>query len=246
MPLLTRSRSLLCLTISLSTFTTVLAAPNCVEVSDANDSSWLTGASSSPTYNSTGGIGNSGFISYTTGSFNSGSGGFGEPLSILFRDDNAANPSGDAFVGNWIADGVVSFSLAVRHNHTGSRDLYARFDAGAGAGAGLADNSSLFSIAIPIADSNPPFTSFGTGSFNSVCSNIQNLQIGLYLPANTNFDGLRMDLDNVAVAIRQPTTQGLVGLAFVGSTFASRLWRPLQGQHNLRNDGDQSEKEKTA
>jgi hypothetical protein len=188
------------------------------ETFDTNASGWLNGVSAAPTYNATGGVGNSGYIAYTT-SFTSGTAGsFGAPpLQVLFRGNDAANASGDAFVGNWLTAGVQSFSVTVRHNYTSTLNLYARFDAGFGAGASLAADpayaiapNTWTTITVPITDSNPPFSSYGAGSFSSVFANVQNVQLGLYVPPSTTFTDLRMDLDNVKVAIPEPTSVGLL------------------------------------
>jgi hypothetical protein len=176
------------------------------ETFDTNASNWLNGISTAPTYNATGGIEDSGYISYTS-TFTSGTGSFGgDPLQILFRGNNSANASADAFVGNWIADDIISLSLSIRHDYSTTLNLYARLDAGSGAAASLA-NSALYAIApntwttitIEIENSNPPFTSYGAGSYDGIFSNIQNLQFGLYVPANTTFTNLTVDIDNVSV-----------------------------------------------
>lgn len=191
------------------------------ETFNADASAWLTGASTAPTYNTSGGIDGSGYISYTS-TFTSGATGMGgtPPQAILFRGNNAANASGDAFVGNWFTAGVDTFSVAVRHNYTSTLSLYARLDAGAGAAASLAPNvysitpDTWTTITFPITNSNPPFVSFGGGNFNSVFSNIQNVQLGLYLPASTTFTDLRFDIDNVSLsAVPEPGSLTLISLA---------------------------------
>jgi hypothetical protein len=94
-----------------------------------------------------------------------------------------------------------------------------RFAGAGGAGASLANNAiyvvapdSWTTITIPIVNSNPPFVSFGSSSFDGVFTNVQNLQIGLYLPASTDFQALRMDLDNVGVVVAEPVSVSLLGL----------------------------------
>jgi hypothetical protein len=189
------------------------AVTNYTETFNTGASNWLTGISTAPTYHATGGVGDSGYISFTPADFNSGSGGFGDPLQLMFRANANADASADAFVGNWMGSGVISLTLTVQHNYTESLNLYARFAGTAGAGASLA-NDIVFSIApntwttvtIPIVDSNPPFTSYGSSNFAGVFTNVQNLQIGLYLPADTDFSGLTMSIDNVTIAVPEPTS----------------------------------------
>lgn len=202
----------LALTLALATGS-ASAVTNFTETFNTDASNWLNNASGAPAYFATGGIGDSGYISYTAPDFNSGTGGFGDPLQLMFRGNNAANASGDAFVGNWMADGVLTLSLAVRHNYGSSLNFYTRIAGVGGAGASLANIASYAiapnvwtTITIPITDSNPPFASYGPSTFNGTFTNVQNLQFGLYLPASTDFSNLRMDLDNVAVAVPEPST----------------------------------------
>jgi hypothetical protein len=184
-----------------------------------NASGWLTGVSTPPAWFSTGGVNDSAYISFTSPEFTSGTNSFdgAPPLQLMFRANNAADASGDAFVGNWLSGGVVSLSLAVRHNYTETLNFYARFASTGGAGASLGfagvfavePTNTWTTITIPIVNSNPPFTSFGTGNFTSVFSNVQNLQFGLYLPTNTTFTDLRMDIDRVSI-VPEPSTWALV------------------------------------
>ncbi len=179
---------------------------------------WLDGSSAAPTWSATGGVDGGGYISYTAPSFNSGSGSFGAPpLQIMFRANSSA--SGGAFVGDWLSGGVTSLSVAVRHNYDSALNLYARLDAGRGVAASLASDS-IFTIApntwttlnIPITDANPPFLSYGAGTFTSVFSGLQGMQFGLYLPTNTEFTNLRMEVTNASV-VPEPTTSVLLVLA---------------------------------
>lgn len=192
------------------------------ETFDLGDSNWLNGDSSAPTWHASGGIDDSGYISWTAPEFTS-AGGFGDPLKLMFRGNNAADASGDAFVGDWLSGGVIALSLSVRHNYTTDLNFYARLAGTGGGGASLANDEELFSIApntwttitILITNSNPPFTSYGSSTFNGVFSNIQNLQFGLYLPDETTFTDLRMDIDNVSI-VPEPTTSVLLIMAALG------------------------------
>lgn len=218
--MLRKSFTLLC-ALALATQTSAaFAVTNFTETFSTNASGWLTGASTAPTYHATGGVAGSGYISYTSTFTSAASGPMGAPpLQILMRGNNSANASGDAFVGNWLADGVDSLSVAIRHNYTTPLTLYARLNAAAGAAASSAP-SPAYTIApntwtkltLPIINSNPPFLSFGAGTFNSVFSNINDLQIGLYVPASTTFTNLKFDLDNVSLSVPEPASLGLVGI----------------------------------
>lgn len=202
-----------------STAGSAFAVTNFTETFNTNASGWLNGASGAPIYNATGGVGDSGYISYAPADFNSGSGGFGDPLALMFRGNAAADASGDAFVGDWLGSGVITLSLTFQHNYTESLNFYARIGGTGGAGASLT-NTVVFTIApntwttitIPITDSNPPFASYGSSTFNGVFANVQNLQFGLYLPANTDISGLVVGLDNVTIAVPEPTAAVMFGL----------------------------------
>ncbi|MEM1447155.1 MAG: PEP-CTERM sorting domain-containing protein [Planctomycetota bacterium] len=193
------------------------------ETFDANDSGWLDETGATPDYFATGGVGGSGYISYTPAPFNSGAGGFGDPLAILLRG-NAGSASGDAFVGDWLTSGVQTFSVDVRHNYDTALNLYTRLNRGFGQAASSANNA-IYTIApntwttltLEIEDTNPPFVSYGAGSFASVFSGIADVQVGLYLPANTDFNNLTFDLDNVNVTVPEPASLGVVALAGLAS-----------------------------
>ncbi|WP_326543575.1 PEP-CTERM sorting domain-containing protein [Pseudorhodoferax sp.] len=211
------------------------AATASTETFDAGANGWLTGTSAAPTHHTSGGVGDSGYVSFTSTFTSGASGPFGAPpLQILFRGNNAADASGDAFVGNWLEDGIQSFSVTVRHNHTEALNLYARFDAGSGRAASLAYDAQYAiapdtwtTITISIADGNPPFLSYGAGSFDSVFSNIQNLQVGLYLPTSTTFANLRFDLDNVSTVtpVPEPASLALFMLGGIATVAAARPQR---------------------
>ncbi|MEM9227770.1 MAG: PEP-CTERM sorting domain-containing protein, partial [Verrucomicrobiota bacterium] len=203
-----------------------LAVVNFTETFSTDDSDWLNGASGTPTYNATGGVDNSGYISYSVPDFNSGVGPFpgSDPLALFFRGNATNDASGDAFVGNWITSGVETFSVAVRHNYSTSLNFYARIASFGGAGASSANNAlyevapnTWTTITFPITDTNPPFASYGSSSFAGVFSNIQNLQLGYYLPASTEIEGLVVGLDNVSVLVPEPQTYSLMfGLMVLG------------------------------
>lgn len=193
-----------------------LAVTVFTETFDSGAANWLNGASAAPTYFATGGVGDSGYISYTPAPFNSGSGGFGDPLQIMFRANASADASGDAFVGDWLGGGIIYLTFDVIHNYTDPLNAYARIAGTGGAGASIANIYTIApntwtTITIPITDSNPPFISYGSSNFNGVFSNVQNLQFGLYLPANTEFTGLTMGIDNVSV-VPEPGSVALAGL----------------------------------
>jgi hypothetical protein len=206
---------------------TVSAVTTYTETFNSGNANWYNGANNAyATHIATGGVANSGYISYT--STFTGAAGMGDPLQLLLRGNNAQDASGDAFVGNWIADGVETLTLSVRHSHTSSLYFYSRLAGSGGAGASTANNVSEFLIApnlwttieIDITNSNPPFVSFGSSTFNGVFGNLQNLTFGLYVADGTTYTDLKFDIDNVSITanpVPEPTTMtGVLGAGVLG------------------------------
>lgn len=200
------------------------------ETFDAGASGWLNNAApnATPTHVTTGGVGNSGYISHTAASVTATSGSFGSPFTqLMFRANNAADASGDAFVGNWITGGVATMTVSLRHNHAASLDFYIRIAGSAGAGASLTTGYTVLpdtwtEVTFDITDGNPPFSSYGAApGFSSAFSNIQNLQLGLYLPEGT-YTGLTMDIDNVGITVIPEPSSILLGVAAMALAFNRR------------------------
>lgn len=182
---------------------------------EANASGWVYGTSSAPTWSATGGVGNSGFISAPA--IVSGS-GFG---AIVFRGNDANNASGDAFVGNWLASAVTTFSAYVRHNADVALNFYARFDAGAGrAGSSvnfLVNPNSWTLLQLPILNETTSFQSYGaagTGqtAFNTIFGGIQNVQIALSVDTVNTGKAVTVDLDSVSI-VPEPSVTTLLLVA---------------------------------
>lgn len=200
----------------------------------SNASGWVISlvptGTGSPTWSSTGGVDDGGFISLSrtmsTSQFNGSGFGF-----IAFRGNAAADASGDAFVGNWLTAGVSEVSAYVRHNAPAAVNMYLRLDAGGGAAA----SSVVFSVpsnawtklAVPIVESPSSFQSYGAGTFNGVFTNIQNVQIALAPTQSTEvLDGTTsytFGIDNVS-AVPEPSAVALTATA-VGCVAGFRLRR---------------------
>jgi hypothetical protein len=133
---------------------------------------------------------------------------------LLFRGQSNFNSSGNAFVGNWIAEGVTGFSFSVRHNATVPIDFFARFGPAAGPGAvALAMPSAqpnawtTYTVAI---DPSTPFIYEGT-TFASTFTNIARVQVGLTVGANFVDQNITFDIDNVQI-VPAPGAASLLGL----------------------------------
>ncbi|MCA9244221.1 MAG: PEP-CTERM sorting domain-containing protein [Phycisphaerales bacterium] len=140
------------------------------------------------------------------------------PLTLV-RANGGFDSSGDAFVGNWIADGVTSFSFDVRHNSPAPVNFFARFVSQAGfpgaIGVGFIPvlPNTWTTVTIAIDELNPQFVSFETSNFNTVFSNIARIQLGVMagaLSGNTNT--FEFDFDNATIT-PEPSALALVGLA---------------------------------
>ncbi len=167
------------------------------------------------------------------GSFASGNFNFlsSSPSSTpaIFRAHDAYDSSGDAFVGNWIADGVDQFSVSVRHNAPTPLTFFTRFAPSANfPGAAAINLTSVLpntwtSLVFPINAGNPLFQYEGPGvTFNSVFSSIGNVQIGV---ATGSLAGVNQsytfDVDKASIT-PEPATAGLM---FLGACLLMRRRR---------------------
>jgi hypothetical protein len=192
-------------------------------------SNWLNGSSAAPDWSATGGVDGGGYIS-APGAISSG--GFG---TIVFRGNASADASGDAFVGDWLAGGVSTFSAFISHEAPVALNFYARLDAGAGRAGSSIDITvppgAWFQLNIPIVESS--FQSFGaagtgTAAFNSVFSGIQNVQIALSSTQDPSTAGQTYDvsLDRVAT-VPEPGIFALCAFTVLG-------WAVFRGRCFLR------------
>jgi hypothetical protein len=185
---------------------------------DLGSSNWLNVSSAAPTYSSTGGVANTGYI-FTSGTV--GASNFG---SIVFRGNNSASASGGAFVGNWITAGVQNFQTYVWHNAPVALNFYVRFDKGSGWAADsnnfLVSPSTWTLLDIPIIDSlggsGQAFQSYeGATGFLPIFSDIKNIQIALGSgqDASTIGQTYTIGVDNVSI-MPEPTVGWLMGVGF--------------------------------
>ncbi len=186
-------------------------------------SNWLNGSSAAPTWSATGGVDGGGYIT-APGAISAG--GFG---TIVFRGNAAADASGDAFVGDWISGGVSTFSAYVSHNAPVALNFYARLDGGSGRAGSSIDFSvapgAWFQLNVPIVNSPTSFQSYGAGTFATVFSSIQNVQIALSTAQDPSTAGqtYNVSLDRVAT-VPEPQTVSMLALAALGLGFLRRFF----------------------
>lgn len=107
----------------------------------------------------------------------------------LFRAQDEFGSSGNAFVGNWLADGVTEFSAFVRHEAGLPLTFFVRFSnpsnfpGAVGLNFAPVPSGVWTRIAIGITPGNPQFINFETSDFNTIFSNIGHVQIGVSVPA---------------------------------------------------------------
>jgi len=188
---------------------------------EVSSSSWLNGNSQVPVFSPGGGVGGTGSI-FTSGTIDTS--GFGP---IVFRGNSTNAASGGAFVGNWLTAGVTEFSAYVWHDAPVALNFYARFDKGFGSAASsnnfLVAPSTWTQIRIPILDSlgtsGQIFQSYGAAGpagFNSIFSDIKNIQIALGAAQDPSTHGqtYTVGLDSVSI-VPEPSTVWLLGLGLV-------------------------------
>lgn len=170
------------------------------ETFSSSAANWSSGSAfTALTYVNSGGPDGSGYGSATFSFANNQVGD--QPL--LFRAQSNFGSSGNAFVGNWITDGVTSLSFSVRHTAGSPVSFYARFAPAAGPGAvGLFNAAATsgewttYTLAINPAT---PFIYEGT-NFNSTFSNVARVQIGVLVDSGlAGRTGLTFDVDNVSI-----------------------------------------------
>jgi|CXWL01.1.fsa_nt_gi hypothetical protein len=153
----------------------------------ADSANWRDAAGLTPlSWNASGGPDSS---SYASTSFNFVSSAPNATPPIM-RAQDEFNSSGNAFVGNWIADGVNQLSVDVRHNASTPLTFFTRIASPVNfPGVAAVDfvpvlPNTWTTLIFPIVPGNPQFVFEGPPStFNSVFSNVGHLQVGVMVPA---------------------------------------------------------------
>ena len=126
---------------------------------------------------------------------------------IGLRGQSANNASGGAFIGNWITDGVPSFSFSVRHSAPVPMNFGARlvtpfnFPGAIGIDFVPVAPGVWTTVTIPINPAYPGFVSFEGSDFNTIFSNIGSVQLLYSVPQSLAGTGtiIRFEADNVSL-----------------------------------------------
>lgn len=165
-------------------------------------SNWKNTASANPTYVATGGSDGGGYIQ-TTFAFTSTA----STTPVLFRGYDGFDASGDAFVGDWIAEDVTKLTAFVRHNAPQPLSFFTRHASSASFPGAVAVDfvpvlpNTWTKIEFDTVASSPQFVSFEGSDFPSVFSNIGNVQIGVSKPSALASDTTlyTYELDQVSI-----------------------------------------------
>lgn len=189
----------------------VQAATLFTEQFSLNNSNWTDNASTAASWTSSGGPAGAGDGYITATALTTGSG-------VVLRASAGSNASGGGFVGNWLSEGVATFSIDIFQDSGSIQNFGLRFASSANFPGASTNSFSVQSgvwthIEIPIVASS--FQTFEGSNFNAVFSSIGNVQVSTStLPAAT----FHVSVDNASVstaAVPEPTSLALLGAASV-------------------------------
>ncbi len=163
---------------------------------------------------------------YITGGFNFAGSAF-EDTPVLLRAHESFNSSGGAFAGNWLAGGVTELSYFFRHNAPVPLTPFARIAGGptgntpAAVGIQFAPvlPNTWTEVTIPISPFSPQFITFENSDFNTIFSDIGNVQFGVSVPESlAGVDQtFAFDLDQASI-VPAPAASVTMLIGIVGLT----------------------------
>lgn len=143
--------------------------------------------------------------SYATGTFSFVT-SLEEDTPVLLRGQDSFDSSGDAFVGNWISEGVTELSAYVRHSAPMPLNFFTRLASAANFPGAVAIDfvpvlpNTWTKVTFDVSASSIQFVTFEGSNYNAVLSNIGNVQLGVFVPA-----GLAGFTPTVTFDLDQPT-----------------------------------------
>lgn len=160
--------------------------------------------------------------SYVSGSFNFQSQADGD-TPVLLRGQDGFDSSSDAFVGNWIAEGITEFSAYVRHSAPFPLNFFTRFVSAANFPGGVALDfvpvlpNTWTKVTFDVTATSPQFVTFETANHAAVFSNIGNVQLGVSVPAALAGSAIPItfDLDQPTIT-PEPASVGLMSVGVLG------------------------------
>lgn len=186
-----------------------------------DNANWKNAASADLAYLASGGPDSS---SYVTGTFSFAT-SLANDTPVLLRGQDNFNASGDAFVGNWISDGVTELTAYVRHNAPMPLNFFARIVSSANFPGAIAVDfvpvlpNTWTQVTFDVSATSFQFVSFEGSNYNAVFSNIGNVQLGVSVPAGLAgyTPAVTFDLDQPSIT-PEPASLGLLaagGLALL-------------------------------
>lgn len=184
----------------------------------AVDASGWAGASLAPlTWVASGGPDGGSYVSFTGLAIN-------DPGTIEFRTNGVA-ASGGNFAGSWLSPGVSVLSAQVLHDAPSPVNVFFRITTGSNSPAiiGIVPIPVLpntwTQVSLVLYPSNPLIIPEGPPSlYNTVLSNVTNVQVGFAVPAALDGNTYTWGLDKVQI-VPEPATAGMLagGLALLAA-----------------------------
>jgi hypothetical protein len=189
---------------------------------------WENAASAPLTFEASGGPDGSGYASTTFNYF-----GFSNPFGggpVIFRASDSDDPSGDAFVGNWITAGVETISVWFYHEAPEALTPFLRIASsfnfpGAVFDATTAVAPSTWTQVVFDIDPDSPLCTGETVTCAAALANVGNVQLGTDAPAGliASNEAYFLGIDDVAInAVPEPGTSLLLAGALVGLGLSGR------------------------